>query len=175
MLVVGLVGCQAEKANPIEINLGPAGSKSFQPRTALAESLVIPGDHNELRILLAEGETSCERHVQPEEGQVLLVVTVVAPDEAVIGPGTYAWPVPAKGDSTALPPVYAIPKVHIGSRSHLLHPGGGIQLSSVDLGPNGAVRGILAFEFPGDSKSPATRIRGQFAARICRPHGRNAD
>jgi len=115
--------------------------------------------------------------VVPEDGQILLTVTVVAPDEAAIGPGTYAWlrPPPPKGDEKPAPVVHAVPKVHVGARSYLPEPGGGVQLTVVDLGSNGSVQGVLAFDFPGDGKLPATRIQGRFAARICRPSGRNAD
>jgi hypothetical protein len=176
-LAMGLVACQTEKPSPIHVDLGPAGERTFLPRTAIAESLVIPGDHNELRLLLAEGDASCERHIPPKENQVLLTVTILAPDQATIGPGTYAWtqPAPPKRDEKAPLPVHAVPKVHLGANSYLLQPGGGIQLTVVDLEPNGSVQGVLAFDFPGNGKLPATRIQGRFAARVCRPGGRNAN
>jgi len=157
------------------VDLGPAGQRSFVPHTALAESLSIPGDHNELRLLLAEGKAACERHITPEPGQVLLHVTVIVPDKATIGPGTYAWVPPPEPKNNEPPPVTAraVPKVHVGATSHLLRPGGGVQLTKVDLDPNGSVEGLLAFEFPGDGKSPATRVQGRFSARICNPGGGN--
>jgi hypothetical protein len=174
--IFALTACQGEKPSPIHVSLGPAGERSFVPKTALAESLLLPGDHNELRILLAEGDASCERHITPNPGEMLLAVTIVAPDEATIGPGTYTWTPPAPDQSDQKHPqaVYALPKIHVGSKSYLLKPGGGVQLTTVEVGPNGSVQGVLGFEFPGDGKSPATRIQGHFAARICRPGGRNA-
>jgi hypothetical protein len=174
----GLAGCQGEEPPPIHLNLGEDGARSFVPHTALAESLQIPGDHNELRLLFAEGHASCERHVAPPDNQTTLLVTVVAPEKATIGPGTYAWtppPAPEEGKDEPAPAVYAIPKVHVGARSFLPPPGGGVQLTKVDLGPNGSVQGILAFEFPGDGKTAATRIQGRISAKICRPGGRNAE
>lgn len=174
LVAILLVGCGAKSASPIQVDLGPGSvQRSFVPHTALAEALVLRGRPTELRLLLAEGDASCDRHVAPEANHLLATVTVFIPEGQALGPGPVPWlpPQPARDGKEPPPKPYAVPRVHVGEASHSLAPGGGIQLSTVDLAPNGVVAGTLGFEAPATAKAPATQLTGQFSARICHAEG----
>jgi hypothetical protein len=136
-------------------------------RSEFAEYAELPGDHNELRITLASYPASCDRWVAPAEGETLVTVVIVLPPEAAPVPGSYNWSgIP--GEDEHLRTSYALPKAHFGPRARLFEPGGAIRLTRVQLDAHGSVAGTLAFEFPGEAERPATRIDGNFDARVCR-------
>jgi hypothetical protein len=121
---------------------------------------------NELRITLASYEASCERFIPPERGQAAITVVVVTPDRVVPAPGSYAWNGEATPAEAARP--HAAPNVRLGPASHVLPPGGVLELTSVELDLQKHVEGRLAFEFSGDATRAATHARGAFRARVCR-------
>ncbi|HEY3497382.1 MAG TPA: hypothetical protein VGK73_21950, partial [Polyangiaceae bacterium] len=102
---------------------------------------------------------------------VLLVVTVTLPTADTPKPGS----IPAGAADVVGPDAGAVTRPsaltvarHAG-RGYVFPAGGALELTEVDLGPTGRVRGILAFEFSGDATRPAASARGKFDARICRP------
>jgi len=160
------LGCNERRPHEITITDG-ATTTRFATQSEFAEYVEIPGDHNELRLTLAGYVASCERWVPPRAGETSVTVVIVSPADAPLAPGAYAWSGIPKPDEP-LKAGYALPKAHIGPRSRLFEPGGSIRLTKVQLDPLGAVSGTLAFEFPGETDRPATRVEGTFEARICR-------
>lgn len=160
------LACDERKTHEITIIDG-ATTTRLATRSEFAEYVELPGDHNELRITLASYPVSCDRWVGPAEGQSLVTVVITLPPETQPAPGSYSW--------SAIPPAdehirtsYALPKAHFGPRARLFEPGGAVRLTGVQLDAHGSITGTLAFEFPGEADRPATRIDGNFDARVCR-------
>ena len=162
------IGCRAEAVSEVTVVVGPGPENraSFVPKSAFAEYSELPGDHNELRIRLASHEASCDRYVPPGDGQAAISVLVVTPASVLPGEGEYVWnqlPTPSEPVARA----YALPKAHIGKKSHLFQPGGVLRLRRVELASHGSVEGVLDFAFPGDAQHVATRVEGSFKAKLC--------
>lgn len=174
VLALGLaaLGCRARGAPPVYIVAGPEPNEhvEFRPRSSYAEYLVLPGQRRELKITLASYETSCDSFVVPAERDSSATITVIAPLESELSPGSYAWAGQAAPGSTERQPErpYALPTIRLGHRSLTLPAGGQIQLESVATTQDGRVRGLLDFEFPGDAEHVATSLKGSFEAKLCR-------
>jgi len=166
---VGLLlcpSCDERKTHEITIADGAATSR-LTTQSEFVEYISLPGDRNELRLTLASYPASCDRWVPPAEGQTLITVVIVLPSESSPAPGSYSWSGIPKTDEP-LRTGYALPKAHFGTHARLFEPGGAIRLTRVQLDAHGTVAGTLAFEFPGEADRPATRIDGNFEARVCR-------
>jgi hypothetical protein len=165
-------GCRARGASPVYIVAGPEPSErvEFRPRSSYAEYLVLPGQRRELKITLASYETSCDSFVAPSERDSSATITVIAPLESELLPGSYAWAGQSVQGGTERPPEtpYALPTIRLGHRGLTLPAGGQIQLQSVATTQDGRVRGLLDFEFPGDAEHVATSLKGSFEAKLCR-------
>ena len=162
-------GCAERRSHEITITDG-ATTTRFSTQSELAEYVEIPGDHTELRLTLAGYTASCERWVPPKDGEIAVTVVIVSPADTPPAAGAYNWGGVPKEDEP-LHSSYALPKAHIGSHSRLFEPGGSIRLTRVQTDPHGTVAGTLGFELPGEPDRPATRIHGNFEARICRVSG----
>lgn len=160
---------KSEPAPSIVLAVGaqPSERIEFSPRSAFAEYIELPGVKNELRITLASYEASCDRFIAPGEGEASVTVVVVTPPGVVPNKGGFAHGGEPASDA-GLTAAYAAPSVRLGNKSHLLPPGGSIELERVDLALHGRVEGRLAFEFAGSAEHAATVARGAFSARVCR-------
>ena len=172
MLGLAALGCRKRGASPVYIVAGPDPSEhvEFRPVSSYAEYLVLPGQRRELKITLASYETSCDSFVAPREHDSSATITVIAPVESELSPGSYAWagqPAPG-GNEQQQERSYALPTIRIGHRSLTLPAGGEIQLESVATTQDGRVRGLLDFEFAGDAEHVATSLKGSFEAKLCR-------
>lgn len=160
------LGCEERRTHEITITDGTTTVR-FGTEVEFAEYLELPGDHNELRLTLASYPASCEKWVPPADGQEAITVVIVTPPDAPVGPGTFTWSGIPPADEPIRAP-YALPKAQHGQRSRLFEPGGSARLTKVQLDAHGLVAGVLSFEFPGESDRPATRVDGNFEARLCR-------
>ena len=174
VLLLGLfaLSCRKRGASPVYIVAGPEPSEhvEFRPISSYAEYLLLPGQRRELKITLASYETSCDSFVVPAEHDSSATITVIAPVESELSPGSYAWAGPAAHGGTEQQPerAYALPTIRLGHRGLTLPAGGEIQLESVTTTQDGRVRGLLNFEFPGDGEHVATSLKGSFEAKLCR-------
>jgi hypothetical protein len=166
LLSICLAGCSRQTPSELTVTDGDATTR-FVVKGAFAEYVELPGDRNELRLALADHPISCERWLPPKDGENTVTVVLVLPSDARPAVATYGW--------TGLPPPeeplkapYALPKAQLGGRSRLFEPGGSLRLSVVQLDVHGTVSGTLAFEFPGQGERPATRLDGNFEAKMCR-------
>jgi hypothetical protein len=166
MGAVALMGCDRSPPHQIAIVDG-AQTTRFGVRSAFAEYVELPGDRNELRLTMASYPTSCEHFAPPKDGENALTVVVVMPADTKPTAAAYPWNGQPPTD-VPLHDAYALPKAELGGRSRLFEPGGAMRLSAVQLEPHGVVSGTLAFEYPGDSDRPASRIDGSFDAKMCR-------
>jgi len=172
LLELVALGCRTRSAAPVYIVAGPepADHVEFRPISSYAEYLVLPGQRRELKITLASYALSCDSFVAPGAHDSSATITVIAPAEAELAPGSYAWAGPTAHGGTDQQPerAYALPTIRLGHRGLLLPPGGQIQLESVATTQDGRVRGLLDFEFPGDGEHAATSLKGSFEAKLCR-------
>lgn len=160
-----LAGCGPATSGEVVL-LDGARTTRVPVRSAYAEYVELPPARTELRVTLADYAVSCERWIPPRDGGHAITVVIVTPPSEPPKVGSYAWTgVPAEG---APGRAYALPKVLEGERSWLVQPGGAVRLTAVHLEPRGTIAGILGFEFPGDPDHPATRINGNFEAKMCR-------
>jgi hypothetical protein len=164
--------CHGESHSAIQLQVGNASAerRSFVPRSALAEYLELPKARSELRLIFADYEASCERFVPPTDEQTFVSVLVVAPAGQEPTTGTYPWGGHQAHGGTATRPKrpFAMPKAQLGARSYLFPPGGAARLAKVSLAQDGYVQGSLCFEFSGNARQQATRLQGEFRARVCR-------
>ncbi|MEO8918844.1 MAG: hypothetical protein ABI488_15570 [Polyangiaceae bacterium] len=179
MLAVGifsvlgaLSACRSHASAPVYLVAGadPSDHVEFRPVSSYAEYLVQPNQRRELRITLASYQASCDSFVEPSETDTSATITVIAPFEVELGPGTYAWAGHAAHGGTEQQPEqpFALPTVRLGHRGFVLPEGGEIQLEAVTTTQDGRVRGLLAFEFAGDADHAATSLKGRFEAKLCR-------
>lgn len=161
------IACERPPAPEITVVDG-ASTTHFTVRSAFAEYVELPGEHNELRLTLASYAVSCERWLPPHgDEDAALTVVIVTPPAVPPAAASYGWTgIPPRDEPLHAP--YALPKAQFGSRSRLFEPGGEIHLATVQIDPHGTVSGTLAFEFPGEGERPATRIDGGFQAKMCR-------
>jgi len=132
--------------------------------------LEIPGAGNELRLLIANHEVSCDAFDPPGSEDVSVSIVITTPVGTEPTPGVYPWLGHDAHGGEVRSPVkpYAFPTARIGGKSYVFQPGGGAVLKGLSLGKHGSVTGLLNFEFAGDAEQPATLLKGRFSARICR-------
>jgi len=167
-----LSACRSRRQAPLYLVAGPEPSQhvEFRPLSSYAEYLVFPGQRTELKITLASYVASCDSFVAPGDDDTSATITVIAPLQAQLGPGTYAWAGHAAHGGSEQQPErsYALPTIRLGHQGLVLPAGGELQLDSVATTPDGRVRGMLGFEFPGDAEHVATSLKGSFEAKLCR-------
>ena len=166
-----VLSCKSQKPkDSIELVIPDGSGRTVElvPRSAFAEYVELPDSANELRVTLASHEVSCERYVAPGPDDTTVVVTLRLPSGQKPRPGSFASTPPLEDAGPTVGRPYAVPVVRRGERPYPLTPGGTLELTSVELGNNGSIRGALAFEFPGDGTRPASSAKGKFTARLCR-------
>lgn len=172
LLVAASAACQARDQAPIYVITGPEPREhvEFRPVSSYAEYLVFPGQRSELKITVASYPTSCDSFVAPTERDSSATVTVIAPSDTALGPGTYPWAGHEAHGETEQSPArsYAVPTVRLGHRAFVLLAGGELQIQSITPTADGRVRGVFGFEFPGDADHVATSLKGNFEAKVCR-------
>ena len=148
----------------------PSQHVEFRPLASYAEYVVYPGVRRELKITLSSYAASCDSFVTPGAKDTSVTVTLVAPAEAELAPGSFEWNGhAAHGGSEQQPErAYSLPTVRLGHQGFEFLPGGSLNLQAIATTPDGRVRGRLEFEFPGDAEHPATSLRGSFEAKLCR-------
>jgi hypothetical protein len=164
-------GCRAQNT-PSTLDLAlPDGSGQhieLAARSAFAEYVELPDLRKELRLTLASYALSCEEYVAPGPEDVALVVTITLPAADPLVPGVFASAPASLADAGAkVTRASSFVVARRGARSFVFPPGGSIELREIDVTPTGAVRGLLAYEFPGDGVRPAAGARGKFDARMC--------
>jgi hypothetical protein len=162
-----LGGCRDNAGPPIRIVLGPAATDevTLTPRASLAELIEISPTESALLLTLTSAERTCDASAPAEPDAASVALRLRLPGAAKLEPGTYPLlqGSPITGDKP-----FAVAKVLLNGRRHELRAGGDLQLTQVDLGPQGTVEGLLKLEFVGDATDPATRVSGHFLARFCR-------
>jgi hypothetical protein len=171
--LIGLaaIACRAQNT-PGTLDLAlPDGSGQhleLAARSAFAEYVELPDLRKELRLTLASYALSCEEYVAPGPEDVALVVTITLPAADPLAPGVFVSSTAAFADAGAkVTRASSFVVARRGARSFVFPPGGSIELREIDVAPTGAVRGLLAYEFPGDGVRPAAGARGKFDARMC--------
>ncbi len=164
-------GCRSKSAGEIELAVGPtdADHASFTPRSAFAEYLELPDQHDELRITLAGYEASCDRFVPPDPGLASLTVTIATPPGSAPDARSYAWAGhEAHGGSPSRPlRAYAVPAARIGRHSYVFPPGGSITLTHVDSHAPRPRRRRTGVHVPGRRRPPGDeRRRALLGARL---------
>lgn len=161
-----LGGCRDNTGAPIRIVLGPAATDelTLTPRASLAELIEISPTESALLLTLTSAERTCDASAPAEPDAASVALRLWLPGAAKLEPGTY----PLLQGSLPGDKPFAVAKVLLNGRRHELRAGGDLQLTQVDLGPQGTVEGLLKLEFVGDATDPATRVSGHFLAHFCR-------
>lgn len=170
-LPVLLGACRSETAPEIQLLVDDGGPRklTLSATSAFAEYIEHAGERHELRIVLSDYPVSCDAFALPGAHQTLLSLVIVTPPGAPPKAASYPWPEGIKPSVEGpIETAYSVPKVHHGGQSFLFQPGGSVELSAVKLEHHGYVKGLLKYEYSGDSKHSATAIRGSFEARFCR-------
>jgi hypothetical protein len=171
--LIGLAAfaCRSQEAPSTLVLALPDGSGThgeLAVRSAFAEYVELPDLRKELRITLSSYALSCEEYVAPGPEDIALVVTIIVPAADPLVPGVFTSAAASLPDAGAkLTRASSFVVARRGARSFVFPPGGSIELREIDVTPTGAVRGLLAYEFPGDGVRPAAGARGKFDARIC--------
>jgi len=171
--LIGLAAfaCRSQ-STPSSIDLalpdGTGQHVELSARSAFAEYVELPDLRKELRITLASYSVSCEEYVAPGPDDLTLVVTITLPAADPLAPGVFPSASPALPDAgVKVTRGSSFVVARRGARSFVFPPGGSVELRELDVTPTGAVRGLLAYEFPGDGVRPAAGARGKFDARMC--------
>jgi hypothetical protein len=161
-----LLSCRDHGGAPIRIVLGPSPQDevTLTPHASLAEYIEVSPAETALLLTFTSAPRSCDSAPDPAPDSVGLSVRIVLPRGEKLGPGSI--PLLAGGDAPQGAYATSTVKLH-GQRRELL-PGGSVELSALDLNPQGSVAGMLKLEFPGDIAHPATRVSGRFVAYFCR-------
>jgi hypothetical protein len=161
-----LGGCRDNTGAPIRIVLGPAPSDelTLTPRASLAELIEISPSESALLLTLTSAARTCDAVPEAEPDATSVALRLWLPGAAKLEPGTFPL---LQGSPTSDKP-FAVAKVVHNGRRRELRAGGDLQLTQVDVGPQGTVEGFLKLEFVGDASDPATRVSGHFLARFCR-------
>ncbi|HEY2409447.1 MAG TPA: hypothetical protein VGI10_25750 [Polyangiaceae bacterium] len=166
------LACHGGDAPTVYVIVGasPDDHLEFKPQASYAQYVDLPNLHRELRITLSSFDASCEDFSALGANGSSTTVSVLAPSGTPIEPGEYPWAGHAAHGGTEAQPEhpYALPSARVGPRSVFFEPGGEIELDNVPSELGGKVRGQLSFEFPGDADHPATSLKGQFSASLCR-------
>lgn len=167
-----LAACNEQPPGTVDLRLGSRadGRHAFTAESGFAQYVEVPQAGSELSITLADYQASCERYVPPPDGKVAVTVVVFAPSGTRIGATAYPWAGPEAHGGTPTRPerAYCLPTVRVGRRSHLIEPGGSLELGRVELTREGRISGLLKFESPGDAAHEATSITGRFDVPLCR-------
>jgi hypothetical protein len=157
------VGCTRTPKPSVSLVVGtqPGETMTFSPAVSFAEYLSIPDSHDELRITVASYAASCERFVPPAPGQALVTVVVTTPAGDPPHPMSYPWNGPSDRARAA-------PNARVGARGYVFPPGGSLELTRVELEPQGSVTGSFDFDFPGNADTSEKSLHGRFEARLCR-------
>jgi hypothetical protein len=168
---LALVGASCRRDSTTDITVvvedGKSKKAQFTPRSAFAEYFSLPENRNELRIFLADYETSCAEYTGPGENETLVTILVLTPPDKP--PGAAMYPVeetPQQG--TPIESAFAVPRAQLGKRGHLFQPGGTLKLTELDLSDHGKVAGLIDARFAGDPTHAASSLEGSFVGRICR-------
>ena len=167
LLAFSLVGgCRDNTGAPIRIVLGPAPSDelTLAPRASLAEFIEISPTESALLLTLTSAARTCDALPEGEADAASVALRLWLPGAAKLEPGTF----PLLQGSPVSDKPYALATVRLNGRRRELRAGGDLQLTQVELGPQGTLEGLLKLEFTGDGTDPATRVSGHFLARFCR-------
>lgn len=173
-LVLLLAGCRRDPAHQSLTVVVPelgARPRELELASSFAEYVELPELRRELRLTFATYPLACDAFRAPDPEELAVLVTVVAPPAEPFATGTIPFGTPETGDA-GVPVIVrrnlsAI--VRRSDRAFTLEPGGSLELSHVELVPGGRAIGLLALEFPGDARTPASTVRGRFDARVCQP------
>jgi hypothetical protein len=160
-----LGGCRDRAVEPIHVSLGPSpnDTATLSPRAAIAELIEISPTESALLLTLSSAPRSCDAPAAPEPDAIGVSLRLTLPGGAKLAPGRYPMLSAPSVDKPSL-----LATVKLRGRRQELRPGGDLQLTTVDLNPQGVLEGRLAFEFSGDVEQPATRVSGRFLAHFCR-------
>jgi hypothetical protein len=167
LLACALTACKGDSAPPIRIMVGPGPSDqaTLVPAAALAEYIEISPDESVLLLTLSSAQRGCDAAAPPpSKDEVGVSVRLSLPRGKKLEAGTF--PILNAGPDESSPRTSVT--VKLGGKRHELRPGGELELRELDLGPRGALSGLLKLEAAGDAEHPATRVAGQFLAHFCR-------
>jgi hypothetical protein len=175
VLVFTLVsGCRRDPAHQnLTIVVPEVGARprEFEIVSSFAEYVELPELRRELRLTFATYPLACDAYRPPPPEELAVLVTVVAPPAEPIAVGTVSFGTPdiADGGVPVVSRRNLSAVIRKSERAFTLEPGGLLELSHVELAPGGRASGLLALEFPGDARTPASTVRGRFDARLCQP------
>jgi hypothetical protein len=174
LAVTLLCGCRRDPAHQSLTVVVPevgARPRELEIVSSFAEYVELPELRRELRLTFATYPLACDAYRAPPAEELAVLVTVVAPPAEPIAAGTVPFGTPDGVDggvpTVARRNLSAV--IRRPDRAFTLEPGGLLELSHVELLPGGRASGLLALEFPGDARSPASTVRGRFDARLCQP------
>jgi hypothetical protein len=169
-----VAGCRRDGAHQnLTIVVPEVGARprELEIVSSFAEYVELPELRRELRLTFATYPLACDAYRPPPPDQLAVLVTVVAPPAEALAAGTIPFgtrdlgdggvPVVSRRNLSAL--------IRRSDRAFTLEPGGSLELSHVELVPGGRATGLLALEFPGDARTPASTVRGRFEAHVCQP------
>jgi hypothetical protein len=161
-----LSGCRDNAAAPIRIVVGPnpGDDVTLVPKASLAELIEISPSESAVFLTLTSAERTCEALPDPSADAVGVSIRIVLPGGAKLEATSY--PIVEGGQNADKP--HALSTVKLHGRRQELRPGGDVQLTQLDLSPQGSLEGLLKLEFTGDAEHPATRVAGRFLAHFCR-------
>lgn len=169
-----LAGCRknpAEQTLTVVVPEVGARPRELELVSSFSEYVELPELRRELRLTFATYPLACDAYRAPGPDDLAVLVTVVAPPAEPFAAGTIPFGTPDVADGGV--PVVSRRNlsavIRRSDRAFTLEPGGSLELTQVELTPGGRVAGLLALEFPGDARSPASTVRGRFDARPCRP------
>jgi hypothetical protein len=169
-----LAGCRREPSHQSLTVVVPelgARPRELEIVSSFAEYVELPELRRELRLTFATYPLACDAYRAPAPEELAVLVTVVAPPAEPLAVGTVSFgtldaadggvPVVSRRNLSAL--------IRRHDRAFTLEPGGSLELSHVELAPGGRASGLIALEFPGNARTPASTVRGRFDARLCQP------
>jgi hypothetical protein len=172
LAILLLVGCRRGPDHQTLTVVVPevgARPRELEIVSSFAEYVELPDLRRELRLTFSTYALGCDGYRAPGPEQLAVFVTVVAPATEPLVAGTIPFGSPEVGDAGA--PVVSKRNlsalIRTSDRAFTLEPGGSLELSQVEVAPGGRAAGLLALEFPGDARTPASTVRGRFDARVC--------
>jgi hypothetical protein len=174
LILALLSGCRRDPAHQTLTVVVPevgARPRDLEMVSSFAEYVELPELRRELRLTFATYPLACDAYRAPPPEELAVLVTVVAPPAEAISTGTVSFGTPdmTDGGTPAVIRRNLSALVRRSDRAFTLEPGGSLELSHVELSPGGRASGLLALEFPGDARTPASTVRGRFDARLCQP------
>jgi hypothetical protein len=174
LAVLLLAGCRRDPAHQgLTVVVPEVGARprELEIVSSFAEYVELPELRRELRLTFATYPLACDAYRAPGPEELAVLVTVVAPPAEPLAAGTIPFGTPdaADGGVAAVSRRNLSAMIRRSDRAFTLEPGGSLELSQVELAPGGRAAGLLALEFPGDARTPASTVRGRFDARLCQP------